>query len=251
LSNLAPLAYSQDSQAPSAQADDGTDGQPISSDPDSGDSAAANKSLSDQEKSDEQHLMQEWETHMSDFVPADMITFEVPPRFTEIVYEDIKVLPSKIRGAYFVSSNQNSDVDFTILDPKKKTIYRRNSKKEGIFYFDANFTGTYTFIFNNRKWMETKQVTMALHCGNSSEELLSSKDLTPMESQLQQADKLLREIQAETRFAYKRQETHYRTTKQNHSKVFYIAIIECLAILITTAMQVYYIKRLLDNRRII
>jgi len=44
----------------------------------------------------------------------------------------------------------------TILDPKKKTIYRRNNKKEGIFHFEANLTGQYTIIFNNRKWMETK-----------------------------------------------------------------------------------------------
>jgi len=209
------------------------------------------KTLAEQEKADEKHLMQEWETHMADFVPADMITFEVVPRFTEILYEDVKVLPSRIRGAYFVSSSQNADIDFTILDPKKKTIFRRNGKKEGIFYFDAGSTGQYTFIFNNRKWMETKQVTLALHCGNSTEEFLSSKDLSPMETQIQGADKLLREIQAETRFAYKRQETHYRTTKSNHNKVFYIAIVECLAILGTTAWQVFYIKRLLDNRRII
>ena len=129
--------------------------------------------------------MQEWETHMSDFVPADMLTFDVAPRFTEvslsnkcflmyyqILFEDIKVLPSRIRGAYFVSSNQNSDIDFTvknqlhmyikmtiqILDPKKKTVFRRNSKKEGIFYFEAPFTGTYTFIFNNRKVQLIKNI---------------------------------------------------------------------------------------------
>jgi len=42
---------------------------------------------------------------MADFVPADMITIEIPARFTEILYEDITVLPSYIRGAYFVSSS--------------------------------------------------------------------------------------------------------------------------------------------------
>jgi hypothetical protein len=237
--------------ADTAPTNDQVDGAPVDQGGADIGSGGSSDTLADQEKKEEQHLMQEWEQHMSDFVPADMITFEVPPRFTEILYEDIKTVPSKIRGAYFVSSSLNSDIDFTILDPKKKSIFRRNGKKEGIFYFDSESTGTYTFIFNNRKWMETKQVTLAVHCGNSSDDLLSAKDLTPMETQLQQADRLLREIQAETRFAYKRQETHYRTTKTNHSKVFYIALIECLAILGTTAWQVYYIKRLLDNRRII
>jgi len=72
-----------------------------------------------------------------------------------------------------------------------------------------------------------------------------------MELQLLEADKTLREVQTETRFAYKRQETHYRTTQANHNKVFYVAIIESFAILVVTIWQVYYIKRLLDNRRII
>ena len=40
-------------------------------------------------------------------------------------------------------------------------------------------------------------------------------------------------------------------TQANHSKVFYVAILESLAILVVTVWQVYYIKRLLDNRRII
>ena len=35
--------------------------------------------------------MREWEEHMSDFVPADMITFEVPHRSTEVNYLSLMV----------------------------------------------------------------------------------------------------------------------------------------------------------------
>ena len=42
------------------------------------------KSMKEQENADEKHIMEEWETHMSDFVPADMLTFEIAPRYTEV-----------------------------------------------------------------------------------------------------------------------------------------------------------------------
>ena len=114
---------------------------------------------------------------MTNFVPSDMITIEVPARKTEvisdlisadklqIVYEDVDALPMTFQGAYFVSSSEDADIDFTvypsllyflkdrqqIIDPTQKLIFRRPGKKEGIFYFNPNVTGTYTFVFNNRK----------------------------------------------------------------------------------------------------
>jgi len=209
-------------------------------------------SLDELAEADSRMIMSIWENLMSNFVPSDMITIEIPARKTEIVYEDIDALPTSIKGAYFVSSSEDADIDFTIIDPEQKLIFRRPGKKEGIFFFHPNKTGTFTFVFNNRKWLGNKQVTFALNTGKSlGEDLVNSKDLTPMEAQLTEADRLLREIQTETRFAYKRQGTHYKTTQANHNKVFYVAIFESLAILTVTIWQVYYIKRLLDNRRII
>jgi len=209
-------------------------------------------SLDELAEADSRLIMEIWESLMTNFVPSDMITVEVPARKTEIVYEDVDALPMTFQGAYFVSSSEDADIDFTIIDPTQKLIFRRPGKKEGIFYFNPNVTGTYTFVFNNRKWLGNKQVTFALNTGKVlGEELVNVKDLTPMEIQLTEADKTLREIQTETRFAYKRQGTHYKTTQANHNKVFYMAIFESLAILTVTIWQVYYIKRLLDNRRII
>jgi len=208
--------------------------------------------LDDLANADSKLIMDVWEKHITDFVPADMITFEVPARKTEIMYEDIVDTASTIKGAYFVSSSEDADIDFTIIDPAQKLIFRRPGKNVGIFYFTPNATGTYTFVFNNRKWIGNKQVTFALNTGKGvNEDLVNPDQLTPMESQLREADRALRDIQTETRFAYKRQGTHYKTTEANHNKVFYVAVFESLAILAVTVWQVYYIKRLLDNRRII
>lgn len=74
-----------------------------------------------------------------------------------------------------------------------------------------------------------------------------------------------KELQAETMFAFKRQDTHYKSklsslmlplnfdkaTEQTNERVFSTAIFESLVITVCTLWQVYYIKRILDNRRIV
>lgn len=62
-------------------------------------------------------LMKEWEQHMSDFKASDLITFEIGGRSREVFYEDIDLIPSKIRGAWFVNSDENSFIDFHIMNP--------------------------------------------------------------------------------------------------------------------------------------
>jgi hypothetical protein len=67
--------------------------------------------------------MKEWETYMTDFVPADLITFEISGRAEEEFFEEIQMVPSFIRGAWFVASNEQPDIDLTILDPLKTVVY--------------------------------------------------------------------------------------------------------------------------------
>ena len=61
---------------------------------------------------------------------------------------------------------------FKITDPHDKILYVKKDKKEGIFYFNADVIGIYKFEFENEKYMENKQVTFALHCGNATDETL-------------------------------------------------------------------------------
>lgn len=58
------------------------------------------ESLNHEDHNDDTMLLyQEWEEHMKDFVPEDMITFEISPRDTEEFYSEIDITPSHIRGA--------------------------------------------------------------------------------------------------------------------------------------------------------
>ena len=52
--------------------------------------------------------MAEWEEHMENFVPADMVTFDIAARTSFAFFEEIEEVPTIVRGAYFVSHTSAS-----------------------------------------------------------------------------------------------------------------------------------------------
>ena len=196
-------------------------------------------------------LMREWDAHMSDFVPADLVTFEVSPRGHEEFYETIEDLPSKVRGAYFVSGKETKDVDFVIYDPAKQLVYESRKKKEDLFHFEAGKRGMYVFMFTNAKFVEKVQLTFALHAGNSTEEVLDKAHLSPVEATLLDVTKSVKDFQMDQQFAQLRQESHYKTVASANRNVFWFSLLECMGVAAVTCWQVYYVKRILDHRRMI
>ena len=87
-------------------------------------------------------MMEEWDAHMSDFVPDDMLTVELQPREEISLHEDASKDPLYIRGAYFVNAapgTEKSDrlIDFFVLDPNYQVIFSRRKHEEGIFRFNT------------------------------------------------------------------------------------------------------------------
>ncbi|CAG9316169.1 unnamed protein product [Blepharisma stoltei] len=196
-------------------------------------------------------LMKEWDEHMVGFVPSDMVTFELPARGEEIFFETIDVIPSKIRGAWFITSKESRDIEFSIMNPNMKVIFEKKKKSEALFYFDAEQVGIYTFKFKNTKVIQKHVVTFALNCGNSTDEVLKTEHLTPLEKQLVDIQKEIKDFQVDNQFAQLRQESHYRTMADSNRNVFIFSILESLGVIAVSAWQAYYIKKLLDNRRIL
>tara|TARA_B110000285_G_C14752316_1_gene435751 strand:+ start:109 stop:318 length:210 start_codon:yes stop_codon:yes gene_type:complete len=56
-------------------------------------------------------MMEEWDVHMSDFVPEDMLTIELNTREEISLHEfaDSKRGMQYIRGAYFVNAGQSTE----------------------------------------------------------------------------------------------------------------------------------------------
>lgn len=89
---------------------------------------------------DRKQLMVEWEETMMDFIPDDLITFDLSAKEEEIFYEKI-MERTKIRGAYFVSYYTDEKIDFLIKDPRGNILLRQTNKREGLFSINASIIG--------------------------------------------------------------------------------------------------------------
>merc|ERR1711920_296924 len=166
-------------------------------------------------------------------------------------YEDVaEGPPILIRGGFFAAaSEETSSVEFSITDPKGNVIFEKEDDAEGLFHFVAKKTGTYTFIVSNHKWMQEKTVTFAIGKGNETH--LQTDHIDSMEEQVKAIDKSLVDIQTESTYLWIRQKSHMKTIESIHSRVVSFCGLELVIICAVSAFQVYYIKGLLSNRRIL
>lgn len=120
-------------------------------------------------------MMEEWDEHMADFVPNDMLSVKLNPREEISLHELGPENSIYIRGAYFVNAPPGSKkedrlIDFFVLDPNYAVIFSRRHHEEGIFRFNTTLQGQYSFVFSNMKdKLNSKQVTLAIHPGFEEE----------------------------------------------------------------------------------
>lgn len=203
----------------------------------------------DDERSD---LVDEWDKHMEGYVPELLLTFPLPARTDEFFYEDLPKdsPPVLIRGGFFASaSDETSEVAFTITDPKGNTIFDKESEAEGLFHFVASLPGTYTFIVSNHKWMQEKMVTFTVGKGNQTH--LQAGHLTTIEDTVKAIDKTLVDIQTESTYLWIRQNAHMKAVESIHTRVLAFCVVEFLILVGISGFQVYYIKNLLSDRRVL
>lgn len=197
-------------------------------------------------------LVDEWDKHMEGYVPELLLTFPLPARTDEFFYEDLsqEQTPVLIRGGFFASaSDETSEVAFSIMDPKGNTIFEKASEPEGLFHFVAKLSGTYTFIVSNHKWMQEKMVTFTVGKGNETH--LQAGHLTTVEDTVKAIDKTLVDIQTESTYLWIRQNAHMKAVESIHTRVLAFCVVEFLILVGISGFQVYYIKNLLSDRRVL
>lgn len=206
--------------------------------------------LSTQQKIDKSGVLSEWDKHMEGFTPECLLTFPLPPRTDEYFYEDVKSTPVMIRGGFFASSKEEtSSVDFQITNPHGDVVFERTDEAEGLFHFTAKKKGTYTFIISNHKWMASKSVTFVVGTGNAT--VLQAEHLTGIGANMQVIERTLKDIQTESTYLWIRQKSHMKTVESIHRRVFWFCVVEFLILVGISGFQVYYIKGLLSDRRVL
>lgn len=213
--------------------------------------AAPNTNSAEVEDGVQSGLVEEWDKHMEGFVPELLLTFPLAPRSDEFFYEDLpEGPPILIRGGFFAAaSEETSSVEVSITDPKGNVIFEKQDDAEGLFHFIAKLPGTYTFIVSNHKWMEEKMVTFAVGKGNDTH--LQAEHLETMEDHVKSIDKTLQDIQTESTYLWIRQKSHMKAVESIHTRVLAFCAVEFLILVGITGFQVYYIKGLLSDRRVL
>ena len=59
----------------------------------------------------------------------------------------------------------------------------------------------------------------------------------------------MKDFQIDQQFAMSRQESHLDTVIGSNRNLFWLTLLECVGIFLVTSWQIFYIKKLLDNRR--
>jgi len=195
-------------------------------------------------------LVREWDKHMEGFVPELLLTFPLPARTDEYFYEDVGRDPVLVRGGFFASSeDETSSVDFQILDPSGDVVFEKNAEAEGLFHFITKKNGTYTFVVSNNKWMEQKVITFTMGKGNETH--LQTEHLDGIDAHVKSIDRTLKDIQTESTYLWIRQKSHMKSVESIHRRVFWFCVIEFLILIGVSGFQVYYIKGLLSDRRVL
>ena len=189
---------------------------------------------------------------MHDFNPDLLVTVPVSARSDEFFYEDISTVGTLIRGAYFVIGAEDDEmhtgVDFVVTDPNGSIVYERRDKVEGVFSYNANVTGSYSFMIGNHKWLKSKQVTFLVGVGEHR--ALKSHDLNPLTDGMSAIDSTLKEIQSESSYLWIKQKSHMKAVSSINSKIYWYYLFEFLVLVVVSSIQIYYIRGLLSNRRL-
>jgi len=216
------------------------------------DNSAEDAAIAAREDVDRSSLVEEWDKHMEGFVPELLLTFPLPARSDEFFYEEIPEgsPPVLIRGGFFAAAaEETSSVEFSITDPKGNTIFEKEDEPEGLFHFVAKDPGLYTFILSNHKWMQEKMVTFSLGKGNETH--LQAEHLETVEDHVKAIDKTLVDIQTESTYLWIRQKSHMKAVESIHTRVLAFCVVEFLVLIGISGFQVYYIKGMLSDRRLL
>ena len=146
----------------------------------------------------------EWEKKMSDYDSDYVYLIPLKYKSTEVYFENIVNVPSRLRGAFIIDEETENKIDFEIQDPKGNRVYFISSH-QCIFDFKVKTPGKYSIIFLNKYVTNELRVTFTMNTGQSV--ILKKDDLTKTEENL---DSLMSKI--------KRFNTEFKMNRNIHQE---------------------------------
>jgi hypothetical protein len=197
---------------------------------------------------EENDIIDDWVNFMHDYEANTLVQFHLKARYSQVFYEDAKA-GQLLRGAYFASADDvGADIAFTIYAPNRDVLVER-SGTEAVFHVQAKEDGNYKFVFDNNVFFQTKAVTFTI--GVSDTPKLGTHALDSTGEKINQMLHLANDAQTETHYMWSREANRLKHQQATHRRVVHFALLQFSVYALVTAFQLYYVKSLLSDRRVL
>ena len=185
----------------------------------------------------------EWRQKMSDYESTYVYMIPVPYKSVQVFYENITIVPARVRGAFILDESLKEKIEFRIKGPKGNTLYLNTTNAA---LFDLNFTeqGMYEISFNNRYKNGELKPTFTMNPGQN--EILKKNDLSHTEEKLDQLISFLKNFGTEDKFKRNVHRRRYKKLKKTNRYSYTFSVIETVVLLGVSMWQFYYMKNLFE-----
>ena len=136
----------------------------------------------------------EWENKMNDYKMEYLYYIPINQRDQEVYFENVTIVPTIFRGAFFLSDESTDKIEFYIRNSFDKIIYKATGHYS-IFEIPINETGLYTITFRNN-WAKNKVVvTFTMNTGQNN--MINSTDLTNTEKKMDNLEGVIKKFNME------------------------------------------------------
>ncbi|KAH9578684.1 GOLD domain [Trypanosoma melophagium] len=184
------------------------------------------------------------------------VAVQVAANHEECFFEDISTVGVKVFLHYLVVSGGSLDIDVAITGPENDLIWASQRDPEGRVLFKTRTAGRHTFCFSNKMSTITeKVVAFSITVGDGGAgggaEQHAAGGRDPLERSILRIQQGLREVQEVQRYLRGRERVHRATTEVANSRVVLWSTIEIVMIALMGVGNMWYLRRILNKRRIV
>lgn len=150
-------------------------------------------------------------------------------------------------GTRDAASSEQLDIDFYVLDPRKREISSLQRVADGDVDVPLGQPGHYEFCFSNEySGISTKDVTF--HVDHVWGSKLRSENQDTLEGQLSFLERILQDLEHGNQYLKIRERTHRNTAESTNDRVKWWSIAQLVFVFANAVFQVVYLKRFFEVR---
>eukprot|EP01001_Neometanema_parovale_P011001 NODE_7242_length_780_cov_137.202435_g7002_i0.p1 GENE.NODE_7242_length_780_cov_137.202435_g7002_i0~~NODE_7242_length_780_cov_137.202435_g7002_i0.p1 ORF type:complete len:224 (+),score=59.45 NODE_7242_length_780_cov_137.202435_g7002_i0:58-672(+) len=186
-------------------------------------------------------------------VSAGTLTFKIDAHKEECFYEDVDKVGQKVFVAYQVTQGGALDIDFSISDTSDQVIYNTDRDSDNRVLFLARNVGQHKFCFSNRmSTLTTKAVSFHVVVGDPFDSTRKKKKLAVtavVERSITRLSEALSEIRNEQQYLRTRERVHRDTAEVTNERVLWGSIIQGIAMIALSGLQIFFLRRSFESKR--